>query len=429
MEASSTRLDTSQQLVDQLVDSISSSDLQIDKVKALLDQLDIGDIDRTHSTSRLSPLETLLSRYPLITSTDTEVLKLLLNKGSDLGKVNNGILERLMEVENLEEHQAREEFEAILMEKIQELDQAKDVEEIDGARAEPAQTDNHSSPLTPLSSSSVSTTSSQTTPLRQAVPSPPSPTQQEDASTESPPQAQFPPLPIPPIESLPPSASQNNSTSPTLPIEPSIPSIPARRSFSLMRLYVPLSDRAPPSHYHVLDYFDTVLDIQIFNPVFIEQPCRLYFSIEKDLWETGKLTRKSKAAELRGELMQPRWYLRFSVAFNEPNVSDEEWIQLAFRGFPEDLTTSRIERKVVGQWEMSQEFKVKTDSRLGRILSETIVGHRRGGGSRVTDKERCTKIKLKKGSLHLQIRGGGGAGPKVPTDNIQFDADLAHHRR
>ena len=160
--ASASSLD--QDALDELIESISSSNFKlfnilllhlnpewIDRPRESIHTILFGvqrcDLRRKRdsicadSTTQLSPLESLFTRYPQVNSTDLEILKALFEKGADLSKVNEKELSRMMEVEEengteeAESNSVKEEFEAVLIARFAELETLK--EQVKGEDAEP----------------------------------------------------------------------------------------------------------------------------------------------------------------------------------------------------------------------------------------------------------------------------------------------------
>ncbi|GAA5960150.1 hypothetical protein JCM3765_002487 [Sporobolomyces pararoseus] len=314
--------DTGQQQahLDQLVESISSRDFN--QFNNLLTHLNPEWIDKPHSTSKFSPLETLFTRYPQINSIDLEILKALFEKGSDLGKVRNEELSRMMEVEEGDEEEesnsVKEEFEKVLIEKFAELDRLKEEELNNKVELEPEAikleeeeeaTSFHTSPpsdtysIVPLPHKPVPPVAP-----RNPISSP----KRRNSNTSIHPHSAlpYPPrrqitsntfLPLPPSRPIPP---------------PSGPTIPTPSNLIRLRFTLP----SLTTKESIFSYFNESLGIEISNLVIRldSNPAHGYFNAEKRIYENGELFKKVWKLEneknffrdLNGRI----WKLNFRVA-------------------------------------------------------------------------------------------------------------------
>ncbi|GAA5960137.1 hypothetical protein JCM3765_002483 [Sporobolomyces pararoseus] len=376
-----------QDALDELVESISCRNFKLFKI--LLNHLKPEWIDKPHSTSKISPLETVFTRYPKVNSLDLDILKALFEKGADLGKVRDEELSRMMEVEEGDEEEesnsVKEEFETILIERFAELEKSK--EEAIGEDVGPEAIkleENEEIPHSPHSSSNT-----------------PNMLQQPHEETHK---AEIDHLPEHSSRKSPTTSQQQEHDSPTIPhsarsISPvpstpnSFPSVPPptissrRRPAPLtppesIRLYIALPPRTTEQYF--TRYFERTLQVPIRNVSLTNRGTLsfVHLEVDRELYNSGDLEKKISEMEKRGRYFEDttrrRWDLRPKLSDNLTD-SSTRWRKQE----EEESSSSRSKR--------ASEERSKYDP--SRSLQTSSSANGRGGGGRIEE------------WIGLQIRG------------------------
>ncbi|GAA5909377.1 uncharacterized protein JCM6883_005858 [Sporobolomyces salmoneus] len=307
-----------ERLMNFIKQSPPESDLQ--QIQLVLDGLDANGVAQLHLA-----IEHVFHRYPDLTESDLKILNALFDKGADIAKVDKEVLRKMMEVdeEKLEPNSFREQFEATVMEKFEELDRRRQVEDEDMREVEtreksPARPFRPSSSLTPTSNTAQSPLTVENERSDQPLPdasSSPVPQPQLDSTSKESPFKRSPsasPRPRSPsrhrsisfddLPFSPPRLDSDPAPSPSK-IQPQPESTP---SLEFVRLYLPLPRLT--SERTVESYFDDVLRIRPLIEIehFYNDHNQSWaiIRIEKSLFISGELKKRIVENEMVDEERQ-----------------------------------------------------------------------------------------------------------------------------
>ncbi|GAA5960156.1 hypothetical protein JCM3765_002490 [Sporobolomyces pararoseus] len=465
-----------QRLLDQIVNLISSPSPNFSRIQDLLDQLDSDKVDGLHSIIQFSPLEALLSRYPKLVEEDVRILEKLFEKGADLGKVQRGILERMMESESDEEDETLNAFESRLIEEFAKMDKVKEEEQEEEGELNPSENSErrggkaHSSFFAKESPLSLN-------PPRQSTPgNTQQPVQIERRSSSL--------TPLPPsrnvsliaLSDLSQTSSHSQPRRPD-PVSPDIsrsfrrpshdspPFLPPPRSplrlaprpnpSEIIQLFILIPERTTMSSLRY--YFHQILRVQIFNPRLRSDrpPFHVLLEVEKRLFESGELDTRMRQELISGtpfiSVDGKKWNFKVSVAWDRPqrpmsqpraeqsnhlqlasNVDKSQgsgepqrpldqrgWVKFTLSGFSIDTKPSEIESflaRILTYW---KDFEVRSNE----DGQESIVEFKVRGQNAVWQVEGEFRALGAKANLETMDETGGG-GEDLPVEIAGVVQDL-----